>query len=388
MPKALIYLDHAAATPLDTRVLAAMQPYFNDKFYNPSATYWPAHEVAKELEAARVEVAHYLGARPAEIIFTAGGTEANNLAIHGIMTQFAQANMVLSAIEHESVLAPARTYDCREVVAQPDGIIDLSALRKAIDNQTVLVSVMYANNEIGAIEPLREISQFLTEIRTQRQQTGNTLPLYFHTDAAQAANYLDLHTARLGVDLMTLNGGKIYGPKQSGILYVRGGVSLKPLIQGGGQESNLRSGTENVAQSIGFAKALSLTQEMKADETRRLQGLQDQFYELLSRQIPTVVINGSRKKRLPNNVHITIPGHDNERLLIQLDELGILAAAGSACSASSEEPSHVLRAIGLSAADAQSSLRFTMGRTTTETEIRKTVSTLVTCLGSNTASAV
>ena len=380
MSKASIYLDHAAATPLDKRVLSAMLPYFSDMFYNPSASYLPARDVSKDLEAARADIAHRVGARPAEIIFTAGGTEANNIAIHGIMRAFPNANVVVSAIEHESVLAPAHEYPCREAAVQKDGLVDRATLKATIDNQTMLVSIMYANNEIGTIEPIREIAQLLSEVRKERQQTGNKLPLYFHTDAAQAANYLDLHAARLGVDLMTLNGGKIYGPKQSGVLYVRAGVYLQPLIQGGGQESNLRSGTENVAQSIGFAKALSLAQDMRSEETHRLQALQQHFYELLGKQIPSVVINGLRKKRLPNNVHVTIPDYDNERLLIQLDEFGILAAAGSACNASSEEPSHVLSAIGLSDADAQSSLRFTMGRTTTKEQIEQTVATLAKLL--------
>ena len=373
MPKHVIYLDHAAATPMDGRVVAAMQPYFTDKFYNPSATYWPAHEVSKDLEAARVEVAHHLGARPAEIIFTAGGTEANNLAIHGIMRQFPKANIVVSAVEHESVLAPAHEYDCRQVVVQKDGMVDMAALQIAIDDKTVLVSTMYANNEIGTIEPIREIAQIIAEVRKTRQQKGNMLPLYFHTDAAQASNYMDLHASRLGVDLMTINGGKIYGPKQSGALYVQAQVRLMPLIMGGGQENNLRSGTENVAACIGLAQALKFAQDMCSAETRRLQGLQKHFIEKIEAKVPSAIINGSRKKRLPNNVHITIPGQDNERLLIQLDELGILAAAGSACSASSEEPSHVLRAIGLKDSEAQASLRFTMGRATTQKQIEQTI---------------
>lgn len=376
MAKSLIYLDYAAATPLDERVLVAMQPYFGDKFYNPSATYLVAKEVSERLEAARSKVAYWLGARPAEIIFTAGGTEANNLAIHGVMRQFPQANVVVSAIEHESVLAPAHGYNCREVAVQNDGLVDLIALQKVVDDKTVLISIMYANNEIGAIQPIREIAQLAAKIRSERRRNGNKLPLYLHTDAAQAANYLDLHTARLGVDMMTLNGGKIYGPKQSGALFVGGGVALKPLIQGGGQERNLRSGTENVAQSVGFAEALNITQEMRAEETARLQQLQKYFYELTEERLPKATTNGTRKKRLPNNVHLTLTGEDNERLLIRLDEAGILAAAGSACSASDEEPSHVLRAIGLTDDEAQSSLRFTMGRATTEQQIEQVVATL------------
>jgi cysteine desulfurase len=369
----IIYLDYAAATPVDPQVLRAMKPYFADNFYNPSATYGEARNVHQVLAAARSGVAHWLGARSSEIIFTAGGTEANNLAIHGVMRQFPKGNIVVSSIEHESVLAPSHNYDCRQVVVQPDGRLDLNDLRQKIDADTVLVSVMYANNEIGTTQPIREIAKIIAAKRLERQSK----PLYFHTDACQAANYLDLHVARLGVDLMTINGGKIYGPKQSGILYVKAGVTLESLIQGGGQERGLRSGTENVAGAVGLATALELVQSGRREEAVRLQALQQDFFKQLEAKLPRAVINGSRKWRLPNNVHVTLPGQDNERLLIQLDEAGIMAAAGSACSASNETPSHVLRAMGLDDDDAQASLRFTMGRATSASQLGLAVSTLV-----------
>jgi cysteine desulfurase len=373
MANPIIYLDHAAATPLDPSVMKAMTPYFSDKFYNPSATYLPAVEVRKSLEAARAETAYWLGARPAEVIFTAGGTEANNLAIRGVMEAFPKSNVVVSGIEHESVLGPARGYDCREAAVKADGRLDLDDLQKKIDDRTALVSIGYANNETGTVQPLREISRMIAQKRAGRKSSA---PLLFHTDACQAANYLDLHAARLGVDLMTLNGGKIYGPKQSGVLYVKAGIVLKPLVIGGGQEKGLRGGTENVPAAIGFAEALKLAQGMRRDETARLQKLQKSFMIRLQESIPGIVINGTLKNRLPNNVHATIRGQDNERLLIRLEQAGILAAAGSACSASSEEPSHVLKAMGISDADARASLRFTMGRGTTETMIKRTVDTL------------
>jgi cysteine desulfurase len=373
MAKPTIYLDHAAATPADPSVMKAMAPYFSDKFYNPSATYLPAIEVRKALEAARAETAYWLGSRPAEVIFTAGGTEANNLAVRGVMEAFPKGNVVVSGIEHESVLGPARRYDCREVAVKADGRLDLDDLQKKIDGRTALVSIGYANNEIGTVQPLREVSRVIAEKRTGRAASA---PLLFHTDACQAANYLDLHAARLGVDLMTLNGGKIYGPKQSGILYVKAGTVLKPLLAGGGQERGLRGGTENVPSAIGFAEALKLAQGMRRDETARLQKLQKSFIARLQESIPGIVINGPLKNRLPNNVHATISGQDNERLLILLEQAGILAAAGSACSAASGEPSHVLKAIGASDADARASLRFTMGRGTTETMMKRTAGTL------------
>jgi len=370
-----IYLDYAAATPMDPLVLQSMTPYFTDKFYNPSATYLPAQSVRQDLEAARANVAHWLGARSSEIIFTAGGTEANNLAIRGVLEQFPDGNIIVSAIEHESVLAAANAAagKCKLARVTAEGIVDVRELIRLIDDHTVLISVMYANNEVGAIQPLRDITRCVQAIRQQRQKAGNDYPLYVHTDAAQAAAYLDLHTARLGVDLLTLNAGKIYGPKQAAVLYMHHDVRLSPQVLGGGQERTYRSGTENVAGAIGLATALDLVQSRRRDEVARLQALQRLFFELLAEKLPTAVVNGSRKNRLPNNVHITLPGEDNERLLIELESQGILAAAGSACSASDEEPSHVLKAMGLDDAAAQASLRFTMGRLTTEDDIRQTV---------------
>jgi len=375
-----LYFDYAAATPLDGRVQAAMAPFLAEQFYNPSATYAPARAVAVELEKARSVVAHWLGARPAEVVFTAGGTEANNLAIHGIMQRFPDANVVVSAVEHDAVLHPAARYAHRLAPVTADGLVDLDALRQTIDDQTVLVSIMYANNEVGAVQPIKQITQLVKDLREARRQQGNELPLYVHTDACQASNYLDLHVARLGVDLLTLNGGKMYGPKQSGVLYVKAGLELQPQVLGGGQESGLRSGTENVAACIGLAAALDIAQSQRHQQLERMQRLQAHFLDALAAQVPQAVVNGSLRKRLPNNVHVTLPGTDNERILLELEAVGVLAAAGSACSASNEEPSHVLRAMGLSDADAQASLRFTMGRQTDEAAIDRAVAALANCV--------
>lgn len=372
MSQSSIYLDYAAATPVDPGVTAAMKPYSAARFFNPSASYLSAKAVAADLLSARELVAHWLGAKPSEVVFTAGGTEANNLAIVGVMSQFPDSNIIISGIEHESVREPARQYEYHEPATSPDGLIDIASLEKLINDHTVLVSVMYANNEVGTIQPLREIATLLQKIRRQRALAGNEQPLYFHTDACQAANYLDLHTSRLGVDLMTLNSGKIYGPKQSGALYVKTGVNLKPQILGGGQERGLRSGTENVAGAVGFAKALDVAQQMREQESKRLIHLRDSFIKQLTNTIPSTIINGSIKKRLPNNISATFVGIDNERLMMQLDEAGIMCAVGSACSASKDESSHVLKAIGLSDKDARSTLRFTLGRQTTEAELIKT----------------
>jgi cysteine desulfurase len=381
------YFDHAAATPLDAAVLETMLPYYSDCFYNPSATYEPARAVAADLQAARVTIAHWLGSRPSEVIFTAGGTEANNLAIHGVMRspiamEAGDCNIVVSAAEHDSVLHAAARYNARLAAVDAQGTVITDDLLSKIDDKTLLVSVMYANNEVGTIQPIKDIAAQLMRIREDRRKRGVTLPLYFHTDACQAAQYLDLHVARLGVDLLTLNGGKIYGPKQSGILFVRGGLLLQPLVDGGGQEKGLRSGTENVAACIGLSVALGLVQERRHEEVRRMQTLQSHFFEQVESRLGaySTVINGSRKKRLPNNVHITLPGTDNERLLLELEGAGILAAAGSACSASSQEPSHVLKAMGYDDAYAQSSLRFSMGLTTDVAAIDRVVGALVRLL--------
>lgn len=371
-----IYLDFAAATPVSDEVLAAMAPFWSENFYNPSASYLAAKGAWQALETARASVARVLGAKNSEIIFTAGATEANNLAIHGVMRQFREANCIVTAIEHESVLAPANEYDCRLAPVATDGRIDLAKLAKLINKDTALIALMYANNEIGTIQPLKEVAMLVAKERTARAASGNKLPIYLLTDAAQAANYLHLHASRLGVDLMSLNGGKIYGPKQSGCLLAKTGVKLLQLISGGGQENNLRSGTENVAASVGLAKALELAQEMRARESKRLAELQNYFFSQLAKLIPSARVNGSLKHRLPNNLHITLPGQDNERLIFALDEAGIMVAAGSACSASDEESSHVLAAMGLSDASARASLRLTMGRTTTKAQLDECLKSL------------
>jgi cysteine desulfurase len=334
-----------------------------------------------ELGVTPYRGAAVLGARSGEITFTAGGTEANNLAIRGIMSRWPDGNLVVSSIEHESVLEPAKRFNARLAPVDAQGKVVVNELIGLVDDSTVLVSVMYANNEVGTVQPIREIAAALTEIKADRRKRGVKTPLYLHTDAAQAANYLDLHVARLGVDLVTVNGGKIYGPKQSGILFIKAGVRLTPLVSGGGQERNLRSGTENVAACIGFAAALKKTAALLDNEVARLQQLQRHFIQELASTLPAAELNGSAKKRLPNNVHITIPGTDNERLLLQLEQAGILAAAGSACSASSDEPSHVLKAMGQTEAEARSSLRFSLGRSSTEKDIDAVVAALVRLVG-------
>jgi len=374
-----VYLDYSAATPMRSEVLEAMRPFFSDEFYNPSAVYLSAKNVKSRLDEFRRSVANLLGSRPAEITFTAGATEANNLAVQGIVRQFPDGEILISAVEHESVTAPAGLFGAGRIPVDENGLIILNKLSNLINDKTVLVSVMLVNNELGTIQPLADIAKLIAEIRRRRQSEGNGLPIYLHTDAAQAGNYLDLHTGRIGVDMMSLNGGKLYGPKQSGALYVKAGVKLRPLILGGGQESGLRSGTENVAAIAGFAKALELAQAGRRQTADHLTVLRKDFEEQLSNNFRTATINGGRH-RAPHITSVTFPGQDNERLMMQLDELGIMCAVGSACSASSEEPSAVLRAIGLSEDLAQATLRFSLGTATDQAGIDAAISALRTIL--------
>lgn len=374
--KKLVYLDYAAATPMDPEVLTAMEPYFSKYFYNPSATYLAARKVRTDLEAARAKIAANLGSKHSEIIFTAGATEANNLAVAGVMNKFPEGELLLSAVEHESVMAPARSFKNHKIPVSKQGVVDIRTLEKLVNDKTVLISVMIVNNELGTLQPIRQASLLIKKIRANRSKNGNNLPIYLHTDAAQAGNFYDLKVSRLGVDLMSINGSKIYGPKQSGVLYVRAGTSLMPLIVGGGQEFGLRSGTENVAGAIGLATAFDIAQAQHTKENKRLTEIRDVFANLLQKHLPASVINHSLKHSAPHILNVRFPGQDNERLMMELDEAGVQVAVGSACSASSDEPSHVLSAIGLSRAEAQSSLRFSMGRQTRLEDISQTVDLL------------
>lgn len=367
-----IYLDYAAATPMKPEVMMAMQPYFMDKFYNSSATYLSARNVRMELGEFRAQVASVLGVRPAEIIFTSGVTESNNSVISGISSQYPGSKTLISAIEHQSVISPAKDIRAKVVPVNRDGLVDLEKLKKMIDKDTVLLSIMLVNNEIGTIQPLKEIGRIISEERTKRTKQKNKFPIYLHSDLAQAANYLDLNINRLGVDLASINGGKIYGPKGSGCLYVKAGVKLKPLILGGGQEFGFRSGTENLSAIAGFSKALMLAKNGIAQEQRRIKEIRDYFEKEISRIYPTAIINGGRH-RAPHICSVTLPGFDNETLMMRLDEQGIECAVGSACSALKEQTSTTLEAIGLNKELASSTLRFSFGIQTKIKDIERTI---------------
>lgn len=364
-----IYLDYAAATPLDKEVLAAMKPYLTDEFYNPSATYLAGKRAKQALNNARSEVAQVLGSRPAEVIFTAGATEANNLAIQGALRQFPEGEVLVSAVEHESVLAPAALFKCSQIPVDKSGVVVISKLTAMITDKTSLISVMFVSNELGTVQPIKDVARLLQEVRKYRLAKGVKMPIYLHSDAAQAANYLDLKVSRLGVDLMSLNGGKIYGPKQSGALYIKAGTILQPLIMGGGQEYGYRAGSENLASAVGFTKALNEAQNRRIAESLRISELRTLFAIQLQKAIPGSVINGSVKHMAPHILSVTFAGLDNERLMMQLDEAGVMAATGSACNASSDLPSHALSAIGLSDGVARSTLRFSLGRMTAKDQI-------------------
>lgn len=365
-----IYLDYAAATPLDKRVLAAMQPFFSDQFYNPSSSYQSAKGVRQAVNDCRARVAHWLGAKPAEVIFTAGATESINLAINGVMQKHEGANILVSAVEHEAVIAAAKAFAHKLLPVKADASVDIDELKKSIDDHTVLISIGYANNEVGTIQPMNEVAELVREVRRLRRLQNNNLPLYLHTDASQAACYLDLHASRLGADLITLNGGKMYGPKQSGVLFVAGGIELAPLIAGGGQEMNLRSGTENVPSIIGLATALDLAQSERKEAVAKAATLRDELQRELQK-LPNTSVNGSQKRHLPNLLHVSWRGLDGERLVMLLDELGVMASTGSACAANKQTASHVLTAMGLGPDAIAGSLRLTVGRQTTQAEVKK-----------------
>lgn len=368
-----IYLDYAAATPLDKEVFAAMEPYFFTEFYNPSSSYLAARKVKSAVEEARSKVAHWVGAKPAEIIFTAGATEANNLALHGIMRQFAGAHAVVLATEHEAILSPMNGYDHTIAFVDKKGDVPVDALRGCITDTTVLVSVGYANNEIGTIQPLSQIAAMIQQVRDARRASGNTRPIYLHTDASQASPYLDLHASRLGVDLMSLNAGKVYGPKQVGTLFVSSKVSLSPVITGGGQERGLRSGTENVPGIIGMSIALDIAQASRKQTIAKESALRDFLQSELQKRYPHMIVNGNERRRLPNNLHVSWPGVDGERVVMACDEYGLQLATGAACSANKQTGSHVLKAIGLDQSAADGSLRFSLGKYTTKEDILRTI---------------
>lgn len=359
-----IYLDHAAATPLDPTVLAAMQPYFSEQFYNPSSPYAPAVAVRREYDDAKSRIASIIGAQAGEVTMTAGATESINLAF-----ATRSGHVVVTTIEHQAVLAAAQRQDHTLVAVDNHGRVDPESIRTAIRPDTWLISIGLANSEIGTVQPLGKIAEVIRQEREKRLEAGNTTPLYLHSDASQGVGQLDVNVARLGVDMLTLNAAKIYGPKQVGLLYAARAVELQPQIVGGGQEQGRRSGTENVAGVIGMAVALEQAESGRKAEAYRLAVLRDRLQARLVAEFPDVVVSGHHKHRLAGHLHISFPHLDAERLVFALEMQDVLVATGSACAANKGTRSHVLNAIGLEPHVADGSLRLSLGKLTDEAAI-------------------
>ena len=363
-----VYLDFAAATPMDPEVVQAMLPYYTELFYNPSAPYARARAVRDEVERSRASLAHGIGARPGNIVLTAGATEANNLAF---ATVSEDGHVIVDAIEHESILACAGGFSRKTLRVGADGRVDPKSVAAALRPETELVSIELANGEIGTIQPIREISAVVARERNRRLKAGEKRHIYFHADASQATSTLSVNVSSLGVDMMTLSAAKIYGPKQVGLLWASDDVRLRPLVLGGGQEGGVRSGTENVAGIIGFARALEVVQARQKDEARRLSRLRDLLQGLLVKEFPQMVVSGPKnaKLRLPSLLHVSFPEIEARRLVILLEREGVSVGTGSACAASKMHISHVLEAIGAPREVAAGSLRLTLGHSTTEADI-------------------
>jgi cysteine desulfurase len=346
-----------------------MMPYLKENYGNPSSIHRFGRLATKAIESARKRIAELIGAQPDEILFTSGGTESNNTALFGVLGKN-KGQLITSSIEHDAILEPCKRLQSQghEVIYLPVdsfGIVDVEKLKSAITKQTALVSIMYANNEVGTIQPIKQIAQICKD---------NGVP--FHTDAVQAVGKIPLDVKELGVDLMSISSHKINGPKGVGALYIRNGVQVDPLILGGGQEDGLRSGTENVANIVGFGKACQLAKENLQKNAEHLKGLRDALIQNISKEISHVTVNGHRESRLPNNAHFTFLGVNGEDLIIKLDEHGIAASTGSACSVKTQKASHVLAAMGFSHEQITGSLRLTVGLVNTMQEMEKTAQTL------------
>ncbi|WP_038040538.1 cysteine desulfurase NifS [Thermorudis peleae] len=374
MNRTEIYLDHAATTPVDPRVLEAMLPYFTEQFGNPSSIYAAGRQARAAIDQARARIARILHCQPREIVFTSGGTESDNLAIKGVAwwhrLNGRGNHIITTAFEHHAVLHSVQYlekfgFEATYVRPGPDGIVRVEDIEAAIRPDTILISVMYANNEIGTIQPIAEIGKL-----------AHRYGILFHTDAVQAAGTLPLDVERLHVDLLSLSAHKFYAPKGVGLLYVRQGTKLLWQQNGGSQESNRRAGTENVPGIVGMATALELAYAEREERNAHLLALRDRLIDGILQRIPDARLNGDREQRLPNNVNVSFEGVDGETILLNLDMHGIAASSGSACTTGSTEPSHVLLAIGLTPEQARSSIRLTLGKDNTEQEIDRTLDVL------------
>lgn len=361
----IIYLDHAATTPVDPRVFSAILPYYKSKFGNASSLHRAGREAREAVEKARWVVAKSINASPHEIIFTSGGTESDNLAIKGVAYALRDKgrHLITSAIEHPAVLESFKALE-REgfkvsyIPVNRDGIVDIGKIEELIRSDTILISVMHANNEVGTIQPIKEIGEIAEEHG-----------VYLHTDAVQTMGKLPIDVEEMKVSLLSISGHKIYGPKGVGALYIREGVKIEPILHGGGHEGGLRSGTENVPGIVGLSIAADIAVKEQDETVNRIRYLRDRLIGEVLEQIPSSMLTGHPVERLPNNAHFCFPGIEGEALVLALSEEGIAASTGSACSSKKKEPSHVLLAMGLDPIAARGSLRLTLGKWNDESEI-------------------
>jgi cysteine desulfurase len=366
----LIYLDNAASTKIHDDVLESMMPYLQEQYGNPSSIHRYGRLAHKAIEKARKQVANLINADSSEILFTSGGTESNNTALYGIAKKNPRSRIITSSIEHDAILEPCKRlekegYDIIYLPVNNYGLIDPLTLKNNLTENTSLVSIMFGNNEVGTVEP---ISDF-TNICKERN-------ILFHTDAVQATGKIPINVKELGVDLLSISSHKINGPKGIGALYIKRGISIDPVILGGGQENGLRSGTENVANIVGFGKACELSGINLVENISKMIELRDYLSNKIIKEIPEVTLNGHPEIRLPNNIHLTFLGVNGEDLLIKLDEYGIAASTGSACSVQIQKASHVLQAMGFLHEQITGSLRLTIGISNNLEEMDKTVEIL------------
>ena len=374
-----VYLDHAGTTPMDPRVLDFMLPYFSQVYGNPSSLHGVGQEARYALDESRERVSQVLHCRAREVVFTGGGTESDNAAVQGVATALQETgnHIVTSSSEHHAVLHACQHmetlgFDVTYLPGDSYGMIHPEAVYDAITERTTLVSIMYANNEIGTINPIPEISRVVHQRAGELQRT-----IVMHTDAVQAAGFLDLNIVNLGVDMLSLSGHKFYGPKGVGVLSIKRGTPFLPLILGGGQERERRAGTENIPSIVGLSVALELADSAREASSAHCTALRDRIIEVVLERVPKSQLNGHPTQRLPNNVNFSFVGVEGEPILLGLDMAGIAASSGSACSSGSLEPSHVLLALGQSAELARGSLRLTLGKDNTSEEIEYLLEKLV-----------
>lgn len=366
----MIYLDNAASTPVHEQVLHEMIPFLQDQFGNPSSIHRYGRFAQRAIQNARKQIAHLINSEPNEILLTSGGTESNNTALFGLAHAAKGNHIITSSIEHEAILEPCKKlekegFEITYIPVDNSGLVNSKDIEKSITPETCLVSIMFANNEVGTIQPIQEISKICHDKQ-----------IVFHTDAVQAVGKVKIDVKELGIDMLSISSHKINGPKGVGSLYIKRGIEIIPFIFGGGQENGMRSGTENVASIVGFGKACQLAQENMKQNILHLQNIRNNLIAKVMKEIPLVTLNGHSHQRIANNAHFTFLGVNGEDLIIKLDENGIAASTGSACSVRVQKESHVLKAMGFSHDQIAGSLRLTVGISNTDSEIEKTVEIL------------